>query len=137
VLKTTIKYGLALAAGVFLLQWLEYQYAVRTIPTEGYIILIAVGFTALGIWAGRQLTRTRPPEPFQVNQQAIDYLQISERELQVLGQLAAGHSNEDIAARLFVSTSTVKTHLASLYRKLDVSSRTQAIQKALTLRIVP
>jgi DNA-binding CsgD family transcriptional regulator len=137
VLKTTIKYGLALAAGAFLLQWLEYQYAIRTIPTEGYIILIAGAFTALGIWAGRRLTRTHPPGPFQVNRQAIDYLRISERELQVLGQLAAGHSNEDIAERLFVSTSTVKTHLASLYRKLDVSSRTQAIQKARTLKIVP
>jgi DNA-binding CsgD family transcriptional regulator len=137
VLRTIIIYSLALAAGVFLLQWLEYQYAVRTIPTEGYIILIAVAFTALGVWAGWRLTRTRPPGPFHVNRQAIEYLGISDRELQVLDQLAAGHSNDDIAARLFVSTSTVKTHLASLYRKLDVSSRTQAIQKARTLRIVP
>jgi ATP/maltotriose-dependent transcriptional regulator MalT len=46
-------------------------------------------------------------------------------------------SNQEIADKLFVSTSTVKTHTSSLFLKLDASRRTQAIQKAKELRILP
>lgn len=135
--RPALKYGLALAGGALALQWLEYQYAVRTLPPEGYVVVVALAFTALGIWAGRQLSRSRDTQPFERNIQAIQYLGISERESEVLALLAQGHSNDEIGRRLFVSTSTVKTHLASVYRKLEVSRRTQAIQKARTLRIVP
>lgn len=55
---------------------------------------------------------------------------LSERELEVLALVAAGESNREIAARLFVSTSTVKTHVHNLYRKLDARSRTQAVARA-------
>jgi LuxR family maltose regulon positive regulatory protein len=54
----------------------------------------------------------------------------TERELEVLALIAAGNSNQEIAARLFVSTSTVKTHINRLYRKLGTRSRTQAIARA-------
>ncbi len=55
---------------------------------------------------------------------------VSERELEVLALIAAGRSNQEIAAKLFVSTSTVKTHVNNLYRKLDARSRTQAVARA-------
>jgi len=54
----------------------------------------------------------------------------SERELEVLALIAAGASNAEIAGKLFVSTSTVKTHVNNLYRKLDARSRTQAVARA-------
>lgn len=54
----------------------------------------------------------------------------SEREMEVLAFIAAGASNAEIAGRLFVSTSTVKTHVNNLYRKLGARSRTQALAKA-------
>jgi ATP/maltotriose-dependent transcriptional regulator MalT len=56
---------------------------------------------------------------------------LSERELEVLALIAAGKSNKEIAARLFVSTSTVKTHVNNLYCKLGARSRTQAKQPGL------
>ena len=55
---------------------------------------------------------------------------LSERELEVLALIAAGNSNQEIAAKLFVSASTVKTHINRLYRKLGTRSRTQAIARA-------
>src|SRR3712207_7042650 len=61
---------------------------------------------------------------------------LSERELEVLVLIAAGKSNQEIAARLFVSTSTVKTHINRLYRKLDARSRTQAIARARELDLL-
>jgi LuxR family maltose regulon positive regulatory protein len=55
---------------------------------------------------------------------------LSERELEVLALIAAGDSNAKIADKLFVSTSTVKTHINNLYRKLGTRSRTQAVARA-------
>ena len=51
--------------------------------------------------------------------------------------MAAGHSNQEIADRLFISTNTVKTHLNNLYQKLEVSRRAQAVKKARSLQLVP
>ncbi len=130
-------YGLAIAAFAIALQWLEYQHTVRLFSTEIYIALIAVFFTGLGVWVGVRVASRSDSPPFERNEQAIEYLGISEREYDVLELLAAGHSNKEIADRLFVSPNTVKTHLARLYEKLEVGRRTQAVQKAKALRLIP
>jgi LuxR family maltose regulon positive regulatory protein len=61
---------------------------------------------------------------------------LSARELQVLRLLAAGRSNAEMAAELFVEQSTVKTHLIHLYNKLSVHSRTQAVARARDLQLL-
>jgi LuxR family transcriptional regulator, maltose regulon positive regulatory protein len=61
---------------------------------------------------------------------------LSDRELEVLGLVAAGKSNGEIASSLFVSLSTVKTHINNLYRKLEARSRTQAIARARELDLI-
>jgi LuxR family maltose regulon positive regulatory protein len=61
---------------------------------------------------------------------------LSERELEVLALIAAGESNREIAARLFISISTVKTHLNNLYRKLGAANRTQAVTRARDLNLL-
>jgi two-component system response regulator DesR len=55
---------------------------------------------------------------------------LSMRELEVLTLLASGSSNAEIASQLYVSTETIKTHVAHLLRKLDVPNRAQAVRKA-------
>jgi LuxR family maltose regulon positive regulatory protein len=61
---------------------------------------------------------------------------LTERELDILGMIAAGLTNREIAARTFVSLGTVKTHINNLYRKLGVRSRTQALARARELRLL-
>ncbi|MGH3087456.1 MAG: LuxR C-terminal-related transcriptional regulator [Rubrobacteraceae bacterium] len=61
---------------------------------------------------------------------------LSEREVEVLGFIAAGKSNQEIAGKLFVSVSTVKTHINNLYRKLGARSRTQAVANAREFRLL-
>jgi LuxR family transcriptional regulator, maltose regulon positive regulatory protein len=61
---------------------------------------------------------------------------LSERELEVLALVASGKSNLEIASSLFVSLSTVKTHINNLYRKLGARSRTQAIARARDLDLI-
>ena len=60
----------------------------------------------------------------------------SERELEVLALIAAGESNSEIARKLYVSTSTVKTHINRLYRKLGARSRTQAVARAREMNLL-
>jgi LuxR family maltose regulon positive regulatory protein len=61
---------------------------------------------------------------------------LSEREIEVLGFIATGLSNQAIAERLVVAVGTVKAHTASIYRKLDVASRTQAVARARDLNLI-
>jgi DNA-binding NarL/FixJ family response regulator len=56
---------------------------------------------------------------------------LSRREAQVLNLVAAGHTNDDIASRLFISPQTVKTHLARIFTKLGVRDRASATAKAI------
>ncbi len=135
--KITAVYGLAMAVGAFALHWLENQYAVRLFSTEIYIVILATLFTGLGIWIGARL-RGRPHGiSFEKNERVIETLGLTGKEIAVLELLAEGGSNQEIAKRMFVSTSTIKSHLVHLYQKLDVSRRTQAIRKARSLQIIP
>jgi DNA-binding NarL/FixJ family response regulator len=131
-----LAYGLALAALAFLLEWLDYKHAAHAWTTEFYIGCLAVVFVALGIWVGNRLT-AKPRGSYARNEAAIASLGISARECEVLEMLAAGHANKVIARRLDISPNTVKTHVARLFEKLEVASRTQAIGRARELDILP
>jgi LuxR family maltose regulon positive regulatory protein len=61
---------------------------------------------------------------------------LSERELEVLQLLAAGRSNQEIAAALVVAVGTVKTHIHHIYGKLNASSRVQAVARARELQLL-
>jgi ATP/maltotriose-dependent transcriptional regulator MalT len=120
------------------LQWLQYRMLVREHPGEIYLALFGIAFLTLGVWVGARLFR-RPAAnaDFIPNTAARASLGISEREYEVLQHLAAGRSNKEIAAELTVSPNTVKTHVARLYEKLEAARRTEAIQKARELGLIP
>src|SRR4249920_963763 len=104
--RTVIIYSLAMAVLIGLLKLVEYKYFVRDIPLEFYIGLVAVMFTALGIWAGLRLTRPKIIEtgvPFELDQTNLQKLGISKREHEVLELISQGLSNQEIADKLFVS----------------------------------
>jgi two-component system, NarL family, response regulator LiaR len=72
-----------------------------------------------------------------INVAELERLGLSDREYEVLALIARGYSNAEIAAELFLSVSTVKTHVSNVFVKMDVRSRTQALEKAKRLRITP
>lgn len=136
--RTILLYALALGAGAAVLSWLEYRYLARAFSVEIYLLLVAVGAVALGVWIGSRLTARRTPaEPFAPNEAAIRSLGLSPREMDVLRRLALGESNKEIARRFGISPNTVKTHVARVYEKLEVGRRVQAIEKARFLAIIP
>lgn len=136
-LRTILIYGFLLAVLAAGLQWLEFQYLVRMHATETYVVLIAVAFLGLGLWAGARLFR-RPTSSgeFVANTRVRETLGISDREFEVLELLAAGQSNKEIARRLDLSPNTVKTHIARLFEKLEAKRRTEAILRARELGMI-
>ena len=148
--KVLLAYGTSLALLLFLLRWLELRFIIFDHAFEIYIGAIAVIFTALGIWLALKLTKPKiervvvekeiyieKSNGFIFNEAETDRLGISKRELEVLQLMAQGLSNAEIGARLFVSLNTIKTHASNLFIKLDASRRTQAIEKAKTLCLIP
>ncbi|MDX2248063.1 MAG: response regulator transcription factor [Bacteroidia bacterium] len=141
--KTILLYGLLMAALVWLLKYLDYRFLVRDISMEIYMGLIASLFTGVGIWMGLKLTRPKvavPPavmEKFTPQADRLETLGISPREYEVLELLAQGLSNQEIADKLFVSLNTVKTHTSNLFTKLEARRRTQAVQRAKELGVLP
>ena len=138
--RTVTLYGLSLAAIIALLKFLEYRFIVRALSLEFYMGILAVGFAALGVWMGMRLTRRKevlvPVSNFQFDPARLEKYNISKREYEVLELMAKGLSNQEIADKLFVSLNTVKTHSASLFIKLDVKRRTQAVQRAKELLLI-
>lgn len=141
-------YGLSIAVLVFLLKWLQWNFLIVDNSLDIYSGLIAVLFTVLGIWIALQLTRGRKaapvvvmqeriadPVPFRIDQAELEKLKLTPREYEVLQLMVKGHSNAEIAESLFLSLSTIKTHASNLFVKMDVSSRTKAIEKAKRLRL--
>jgi DNA-binding NarL/FixJ family response regulator len=130
-------YGALLAVGTAVLQWLDYQHLARSRSTEIYVLLIAALFLAIGVFVGMRLFGAAVPPTPTGNPEAQAALGISPRELAVLRELAAGRSNKEIALALQVSPNTIKTHVARLFEKLDARRRTDAINRARELGIVP
>lgn len=136
-LRTIALYGVVLAGAAFLLEWLQYRTAMRMLDPDYYGVGLALIFTAIGVWAGLRLTKRQAAAPFRPNERAIAALGLSGREVEVLALLARGHSNKEIARQLAISPNTVKTHVTSVFAKLEATRRTQAVQKARALEILP
>ena len=137
--KPILIYSLIMAALVVMLKIMEYNFLVKSFSQEVYIGLTAAFFTALGIWSGiKWMKQSQKPqiESGKVDEKQIQLLGLSAREMEVLQGMSEGLSNREIGEKLFLSESTIKTHAANLYSKLNVKRRTQAIQKARDLTLI-
>jgi DNA-binding CsgD family transcriptional regulator len=146
--KTILAYGILGGVLIAILRLVEYRYLVLEHSLELYGGIIAAIFSGLGIWLGLKLTRTRETVvvrevavpvsgPFERSTVRLQQLGITPRELEILEAMAAGFSNREIAARLFVSENTVKTHAARVFDKLSARRRTQAVQLAKEAGLIP
>ncbi len=144
-----ILYGLATASLIFGLKWLQWNFLIMENAIDIYVGLLAIIFTMLGAWIASQSIKPKTqtvfmekpimiyePKEFILNQAGLKRLNLTTREYQILKLIVQGYSNSDIAEKLFLSLSTIKTHVSNLYTKMDVSSRFQAITVAKKMKIV-
>ncbi len=141
-------YGLSGGILIVALRMIEFRFLIVEHSVEIYSGLIAALFAGLGIWLGLKLTRKTevvivkevpvpPVVPFSLNEQRLKDLGITKRELEILELIARGMSNREIAEQLFVSENTVKTHSSRLFDKLSAKRRTQAVQIAKEMGLIP
>jgi DNA-binding CsgD family transcriptional regulator len=141
-------YGLCGGILIVLLKLIEFRFLVVEHSIEIYGGLIAAMFAGLGIWLGLKLTKKKEvlvvkevlvpaTQSFTLNEQRLKDLGITRRELEILELIAQGLSNREIANKLFVSENTVKTHSSRLFDKLSARRRTQAVQIAKEMGLIP
>jgi DNA-binding CsgD family transcriptional regulator len=136
-------YGLSLGLLMAALRFSQFRLLSIGHYENWYIGLVAGLFAILGIWAGSKINyKKKGAEPealpqFKPKEDILVQLGITPRELEVLEQVAQGLSNQEIADKLFVSLNTVKTHTSNVFSKLGVQRRTQAIQEAKKLNLIP
>jgi DNA-binding CsgD family transcriptional regulator len=149
-------FGLVGGLLIATLRYTEYRFVVIEHSVELYSGLVAILFATFGIWLGLRITRRRETiretvvvrevlvpaeapalEPFAPNTDQQQILGITARELEILTLVAGGLSNREIAAQLFVSENTVKTHCARTFDKLGAVRRTQAVLRGKELGLLP
>ena len=141
-------YGLCGGILIVALRMIEFRFMIVEHSFEIYGGLIAALFAGLGIWLGLKLTKKKEilivkevPVPaavaFSLNEQRLKDFGITKRELEILELIAQGMSNREIADKLFVSENTVKTHSSRLFDKLSAKRRTQAVQIAKEMKLIP
>lgn len=103
---------------------------------ELVIAVVALVFFIIGIYLNKKSLSRKQQTTSEVDAEKIAELGLSKREYEVLQEISRGLSNKEIADKLFVSESTVKTHVSNLLVKLDAQRRTQAVRIARQLNIL-
>jgi two-component system, NarL family, response regulator LiaR len=144
--RAVLIYGVAGGLLIAALRLVEYRFLVVEHSIEIYGGLIAAVFAGVGIWLGLTLTRREvvvrevavpAREPFAVNPERVRELGITPREMEILALIARGLSTREMAATLFVSENTVKTHTSRLLDKLGVNRRIKAVEAGRAFGLIP
>lgn len=138
--NTVLIFGSLITALLLLFQLGRYSVFSGDLPTEVLLSVIAIVFLIVGLYLRKQNPPSAviPSEPtaFIPDPEQLAALAITNRELEVLELVAEGLSNREIGQRLFLSESTIKTHVSNLLGKLDAKRRTQAVEHARSLKII-
>ncbi len=134
--KTIFIFGLLILAILLLFHFSKYAVISGDLNVEVVVAVIAIVFFFVGIYINKKSLHKPVQLTSEIDHHKIKELEISTREYEVLLKIAEGLSNKEIADSLFLSESTIKTHVSSLLVKLDAQRRTQAIQKAKSLQII-
>ncbi|APZ45685.1 LuxR family transcriptional regulator [Polaribacter reichenbachii] len=134
--KTVLVFSLLILAILLLFQFSKYALISNDLQLEIIIGLIAIVFFFIGIFIHKKSLQKPVVSSSVINQKKIKELEISNREYEVLQKIAEGLSNKEIANDLFVSESTIKTHVSNILLKLNAKRRTQAIQIAKAYKII-
>lgn len=134
--KTIITFGLLILSLLILFQLSKYSFVSGDLEVEIVIAIVAIVFFIIGIYLNkRSLHQDRLPKG-ELDLNKVKALDLSHREYEVLKEISIGLSNKEIGEKLFLSESTIKTHVSNLLVKLNAKRRTQAVQIAKELRII-
>ncbi len=134
--KTVITFGLLILSLLVLFQISKYAFVSGDLKIELVIAIVAIVFFIIGVYLNkRSLHQERLPER-EIDLTKVKALDLSDREYEVLKEISLGLSNKEIGDKLFLSESTIKTHVSNILLKLNAKRRTQAIQIAKEMHIL-
>ena len=138
-----IGFGLLILCLLILFKIGEVNFTKGNVRLEVIVAIVALIFFFVGLYFNNQAQKKvtigldeTPVTPEKVDYEQIKKVGLTQREHDVLVKMAEGLSNQEIAQQLFLSESTVKTHVSNILFKLEAKRRTQAIQSAKKLKIV-
>ncbi|MCO4823214.1 MAG: response regulator transcription factor [Flavobacteriaceae bacterium] len=134
--KTVLVFALLILALLLLFQIGKYATLTNNLRFEIVIAVIAVVFFFVGVYINKKGLHKNINNKQEIDHQKIKALEITDREYEVLERISEGLSNKEIGEKLFVSESTIKTHVSNLLSKLNAKRRTQAVQIAKDLQIL-
>ena len=134
--KTIIVFALLILAVLLLFQVGNYAIVSGNLKMELFIAIIAVIFFFVGVYLNKKSLQKNQKLPTEIDHKKIIELEITTREYEVLQGISEGLSNKEIAEKLFLSESTIKTHVSNVLVKLNAKRRTQAIQLAKDYNII-
>jgi DNA-binding CsgD family transcriptional regulator len=145
--QVVLGFGLLILAVLALFQLAKFSRFQWDFSWEIWVAVFSILFLLIGMFFSRKLFAPKPhiiekeiiidsSAPFVLDEKQLEKLGLSKRELEILGLISEGLSNQQIADKLFVSENTIKKHVSNLFFKLDVQRRTEAIKKAKALKII-
>ena len=134
--KTILIFSALIIALLLLFRLSAYAVLSGNTGMEIVIAVIAILFFIIGVYMNKRSLHRKQETTYTIDHRKIEALGISKREYEILCEIAGGLSNREIAEKLFITESTVKTHVSGILLKLDVKRRTQAVQRAKELRIL-
>lgn len=134
--KTIIVFAALIVALLALFQISKYSIISGDTSVETIISIVAIIFFFIGVYINKRSLNKSRQEVKEIDTKEIERLEITKREYEVLLQINSGLSNKEIAEKLFVSESTIKTHVSNLLIKLNAKRRTQALQVAKQKNII-
>jgi DNA-binding NarL/FixJ family response regulator len=134
--KTILVFGLLILALLLLFQLSKYAVVFGHLDIEIAIAVIALLFFFIGIYINKRSLNKKTLPITEIDLEKIKAFDITDREYEVLQSISEGLSNKEIADKLYLSESTIKTHVSNLLLKLNAKRRTQALQIAKELQII-
>lgn len=150
--QIVIGFGLLVFALLVLFQLARLSHFRSDLGTEFLVAGFCLVFLGLGIYLSRKFFHkevirekevilekeviVEVPVPHTIDERQLEKTGLSKREYEILQLINDGLSNQQIADRLFVSENTIKKHISSVFLKLDVERRTEAIKKGKALKII-
>ncbi len=134
--KTVFVFSALIISLLVLFQLGKYSIVTGNLSTEIVIAVVSILSFFIGTYFNKKTKNQNGDSVKTIDHQKIKDLEITSREYEVLELISLGLSNKEIGEKLFLSESTIKTHVSNLLIKLNAKRRTQAIQIAKKLNII-
>lgn len=126
--KTVITFGLLILSLLVLFQLNKYSFVSGGLKIEIVLAVVAILFFVIGVYLNKRSLHQKNLPEGELDLNKVKALDLSNREHEVLKEISLGLSNKEIGEKLFLSESTIKTHVSKILVKLNAKRPTQAAQ---------